>query len=252
MAKSTVCNFNSLRPALVAAHNSDNRKAVDKDLCTVLDIDNKYLTQWVADVKNLQKTVTEFVDLSWNGKFDSNITEEQIHEAREKIYPCWKELLGCAEKKKDAKQLHVSEFDIDALIKFSWDFLRTGAGTCTAHVAEKKFRQYVESLIGCIIAGNDMLTDSERDLLVKYNKAKAAIDKAEVAVAELDTKIKSFQLLDGQVADAAFKEYIKKQITALEDEKKALQERQGENELIVADCEKDAQELQKRIKYAGK
>ena len=253
MAKKTT-NFNAIRPALVAAHNQDNRRPINKEKCEDLGIDVRYLTLWISDVKKLQKTVEAYVDKAWNAKFDKSISDGDVYAARERIYPKWKELLCCAEKEKDQKALHVSEFDIEALIKFAWTFMGTGVGTATCHMSDVKFRQKVEALIGCLIAENAMLTDHERDVLDQYNSAQKSIDRCHDRTAELEESQKNWELHKAQLPETekGFSAYIDNQLRIIKEELKTVAETLAKAEASLHEVSNEAKSIQLKIKYTGK
>lgn len=252
MAK--INNFNAIRPALVAAHNQDNKRPINKEKCEDLNIDLRYLTMWISDVNKLQKTVEAYVDKAWNAKFDSTISEGDIYAARERIYPKWKELLCCAESEKNQKQLHVSEFDIEALIKFAWTFMGSGVGTCVCHMNDNKFRQKVESLIGCLIAGNAILTDHERDILDTFNSAQKSIDRCNDKTAELEEKKKSWELHKKGLTEAekGFAAFIDNQIRQINEELKTVKENLVKAEALLHEVSTEAKSIQLKVKYSGK
>lgn len=254
MARAKINNFNAMRPALVVAHNQGNKKAITKDLIDGAGIDNRYFVQWQADVKALQKTVEDYVDKRKNGRFNADITEGDIYAARERIFPKWKEVLSCAEKDKDARALHVNEADVEDLIGFAWKFMDTGVGTAECHVDEKAFRRQVESLVGCMIAEKEILTDSERDILDRYNKATKRIQTCIDTLSELETKKKDWELMKGELPETekGFGAFIEKQIRAIDEQIKATNEMKYMAEMEEKAVSTDAKAIQLKIKYAGK
>ena len=253
MAKATY-NFNSIRPLLVIAHNTGNKKPINKDMVDGAGIDNRYFVQWQADVKALQKTVEDYVDKRKNGRFDAKITEGDIYAARERIFPKWKEVLHCAEKEKETRALHVNEADVEDLIGFAWKFMDTGVGTAECHVDEKAFRRQVESLLGCMIAEKEMLTDAERDILDKYNRATKKIQNCIDQLATLETDIKSWTLKKGEIpeTETVFIAFIDGQIKTLEEQVKAVTEQKLNAEAEEKSVSTDAKKIQLKVKYTGK
>jgi len=253
MAK-TIYNFNSIRPLLVIAHNTGNKKPINKDMVDGAGIDNRYFVQWQADVKALQKTVEDYVDKRKNGRFDAKITEGDIYAARERIFPKWKEILHCAEKDKVARELHVNEADVEDLIGFAWKFMDTGVGTAECHVDEKAFRRQVESLLGCMIAEKEMLTDSERDILDRYNKATKKIQSCIDQLSVLETDIKSWTLKKGEIpeTETIFIAFIDGQLKALEEQVKVVTEQKLNAEAEEKAVSTDAKAIQLKVKYSGK
>lgn len=247
-------NFNTIRQLLVIAHNNGNKKPINKDMADGAGIDVSYLIQWEADVKALQKTVEDYVDKRKNGRFNADITEGDIYAARERIYPKWKEVLHCAEKEKDSRDLHVNEADVEDLIGFAWDFFDTGVGTGECHVDPKVFRRKVESLLGCMIAEKEMLTDSERDILIRYNKATKKIQSCIDTLAELDIAKKDWELKKSELPETEelFGVYIDNQIRSINDQIKLTEEQKYKAEMEEKLVSTDAKKIQLKIKYTGK
>lgn len=247
-------NFNAIRPVLVIAHNTGNKKAINKDMVDGAGIDNMYFVQWQADVKALQKTVEDYVDKRKNGRFDSTITEGDIYAARERIFPKWKEVLSCAEKEKTTRELHVNPADVEDLIGFAWKFMDTGVGTAECHVDEKVFRKQVESLVGCMIAEKEMLTDHERDIIEKYRKATSKVQSCIDALSELETKKKDWELKKSELPETEklFGVYIDNQIRTINEQIKTVNEQKYSAEMEEKEVSTEAKTIQLKIKYAGK
>ena len=247
-------NFNAIRPLIVIAHNQGNKKPINKDMVDGAGIDARYFTQWQADVKALQKTVEDYVDKRKNGRFNAEITEGDIYAARERIFPKWKEVLHCAEKDKEARILHVDPADVEDLIGFAWKFMDTGVGTAECHVDEKAFRRQVESLIGCMIAEREMLTDHERDVLDKYNKATRKIQNCIDTLAELEKAQKDWELKKGELpeSEALFGTYIDNQLRNIAEQIKVTKEQKYNAEMEEKAVSTEAKAIQLKIKYTGK
>ena len=247
-------NFNSIRPLLVIAHNQGNKKPINKDMVDGAGVDNRYFVQWQSDVKALQKTVEDYVDKRKNGRFNADITEGDIYAARERIYPKWKEILHCAEKDKLSRELHVDPADVEDLIGFAWKFMDTGVGTAECHVDERVFRKQVESLIGCMIAEKEMLTDSERDTLERYRKATSRIQSCLDQLSELETKKKDWELKKSELpeSESLFVTFIDNQIKIIDDQITSVTDQKYKAELEEKAVSTDAKKIQLKIKYAGK
>lgn len=244
-------NFNAIRPAIEAAWRTDNKKPISRDMLSTLGIDESYLIDWQSDVRALQTVVEKWVDLAWNAKFDEKITDADITAAKNLVYPKWKEILHCAEEKKLERKLKVSEFDIDALFKFAWDFKATGVGTALCHADTRQFCRKVETLVGCIIAQNAMLTDKERDILDKYNKALKSIESAVTRLREIEESRKQWELIQSQIptTEEHYIKFIKNQLHTLKDEEDAVKEKKVVAESNKASVAKDAESILNKIKY---
>lgn len=250
MAK--VYNFNSMRPAIVAAHNQGNRKAINKDIVDGAGIDNAHFIQWQADVKALQDTVWDYVQKKKNARFDSSIDEGVLYAARNRIFPKWKEILAVGEKDSKAKELHVDEADVEDLIGFAWDFMATTKGTAEVKTTDQIFRKKVESLLGCAIAKNAVLDDNDRDTLSQFYAAQRSIQKAIDTKAELELSMKNFTNMKADVPETEkqFLTYIDKQIKALKEQIAAVDEQKATAEANEKKYAKDAKAIELKIKAA--
>ena len=263
MAKSQVYNINAIRQALIQAHNSGNKRNLTRDFLEGAGIQGEYFTYWQNTVEVLRTKVVAYVDLAWNQKFDSKITKEQLAEAREAIYPAYKDILSQGEPDKETKKLHVDETDVERLIKFAWNFTAMGGATSMIHVDKKHFRLEVEKLLGCIIAKGEILTDSERDKLTKYNKAVRTVEKSEKEKTDLQERIK---FLDATIAakvavmnelkvPAEKQEELLKEYNEIKTSSAAkikdLDEKISSNSATVNELSADVKKIRLRLQFAG-
>lgn len=251
-AKRTTYNFNAIRPVIVIAHNKGNKKAISKDMVDGAGIDENYFVMWKTDVEALRKTVCNYVQKWKNQRFDDSISDEDVLSAKNMIYPKWKEILHAGEEEKTARELHVRESDIDALIGFSWTFMATDTkGTVEVNTSETVFRKYVEALLGCTIAMNKMLTDDERDTLDKYQKAIKKVKDGTAAIENLKKEVEGYEKLKLTTKAPEFIRHIDNLIRNTKDEIQKNEEKvkRGEAEkLVYGDDAKKIEEKLKTIK----
>lgn len=252
MAQKKVINYNACRPLIVAAHNDGNKKAITREMFVGANIDTGYFEMWKSDVAKLQKAVWEYVALKFNAKCDDTIKPEVVQAARNRIYPAWKEILSDGEENRNTRQLHVSESDVEDLVGFAWNFMDSGRGTVQCQVGANVFRKKVESLLGCAIAKNAVLTDADRDLIKTYNALQARIKSCGDKIVELDGAIKEWQKMAAKLKpeEAQFREFIDGKIAEIETEKAETTKAQGKAEIELKKCAKDAQAALKKIKLA--
>lgn len=216
MAKK-VTNFNAMRPVLIKMHNEGNAKPINKDHVVFADVDVAFFTAWVSDVNALRETVVDYVTKKHNRYVPgSTLTDDDVWAARERIYPKWKEVLSCGENSKTERELHVSDADVEDLVGFAWNFMKSSHGTVIAPVNDVKFRQKVESLVGCAIAKNAVLTDGERDTLDAYYAAQKRKDNCLIKASELKTTKKNWELMNRPELSDDFKAYINEQIAIID------------------------------------
>lgn len=244
--------YADMRPALVAAHNDGNKKPIDKQRVADLNVNTSSYAAWTAKCKLLRNTTFDYVAKRKALRYGKEVTPEAVKEAREKIYPMWKDLLGFGEKSKYAKELKVDETDVEDLVGFVWDFFDTGCGTAEACVKENVFRRKVEALLGCIIAKNDVLTDDERSIINKYQKAIHRQIQATETIADLQSKIdKLDEILKGiPKSNEVFRAYVQKEINEINEDKSASEEKKLKAEADEKKYEKDAKAIQLKMKLA--
>lgn len=245
--------YAELRPVIVDAHNAGNKKAISKkDIEDYANVRATAFTQWEARCKLLRDATFFYVQKKKNSRFDDSITANDIQEAREKIYPMWKELLSFGEKSKYAKELRCSEADVEDLVGFVWKFIDTGKGTAETVVKETEFRKKVESLLGCIIARNAVLTDDEREKLSKYRKALSRQTKAQDMIDELNKVKASLEITYKGIPEANkdFRDYMEQKILEVKaqitDQEEKLNNAKADEQAV----KKEAVAIQNKMKAA--
>lgn len=191
----TVNNFNIIRPALLTMHKLGNKKPLNADICVSMDIDSKYLTDWENCVNSLRVCVQDYVKNAMAAKYHDDITPAMVQASREQIYPRWKSILGHCEASKDKRALHVSEFDVEALIKFAWTFADANYsegetyGTYMCNVKPNEFRRWVEAYVGVLITKQELTSDEDRDAIQAYVSAQKSKASALDKIAEIQAQI---------------------------------------------------------------
>lgn len=224
--------YADMRKAIVAAHNEGNKKAIDAQRVADLGINATSFNTWTARVKLLRDATFDYVAKKRGYKYDKGITAEQVTEAREKIYPMWKELLSYGERSKYAKELKCSEADVEDLVGFVWKFYNTGAGTAEICVKETDFRKKVESLLGCAIAKNDILSEDDRETLSKYSKLISGCRKADKKIEEHTEKRKGLEFArkGAPKTEEKFIEYLDGKIAEIDKEIKEIEAEKAKKE----------------------
>lgn len=242
-----VYNINAMRPVIVTAHGADycNSKAITKEMVIGAGVDNAYFVKWQSDVNALRDTVCEYVKI----KHDVNAKDEDVYAARERIFPKWKAILETGEADKTSKELHVTPYDVDSLVGYAEQFMSTSRGTMITYTTKQIFRKYVEALLGCRIAQNEVLSDDDRDTLQVYYSAQRSIQKCIDKASELKTQKESYELMKKDAEnEPGFLAYIDRMIKGIEEEEKANEEnRNGANERL-AKVSKNAKAIVEKIK----
>lgn len=247
MAK--VKNINQMRKAVIKAHNANNSKAIDSQRVLDADIDNRYFIDWKKDVNNLRTQVLKYVRLQKSQRTDDTISDKDIQQERNKIFPLWKVLLSCCERTSNSSELHASEFDIDNLVGFSWIFTQSANGTVEAPQTEILFRKDVESLLGCIIAKNTMLTDVERDKLQRYCQLMKSIENVDNQLAGIDKEMETYKALREKVQNEPhFVEHIDNLIAGLEENKNTINSNLRKNKNELNGIKDDVRDIESKVK----
>lgn len=205
---------NAMRGAIIAAHQTNNKKAIDRVTALAGGATDERFDQWVLWVDSLRDVVCEYVKL----KHLKASTPQQLASARGAIFPRWRSILRVGEESKFHRNMFVREEDIDSLVGFCERFIATDRGTQMTCTTKMIFRKYVESLLGCRIAGNALLSDADRDDILTYSSATKTVESIS-------------KRLDGYYTDKG--EHVK-----------GIKEK-------IADAEKDVNEKEAVLKEAG-
>lgn len=246
MAKK-IYNINAMRPVIVCAHGAEycNSKAITKEMVVGAGVDMSYFVKWQADVDALRETVCEYIKL----KHDTSAKDENVYASRERIFPKWKTILEAGENTKEAKELHVTPYDVDSLVGYTEQFMATSRGTMITFTTKQIFRKYVEALLGCRIAQNAVMTDGDRDILQSYYSAQRRIQNCIDTASELKTQKENFELMKKDAEnEPMFLAFIDRKIKEVEEQEKANSESRTKADEALAKVSKDAKAIEQKIK----
>lgn len=246
MAKK-IYNINAMRPVIVCAHGAEycNSKAITKEMVVGAGVDMSYFVKWQADVDALRETVCEYIKL----KHDTSAKDENVYASRERIFPKWKTILEAGENTKEAKELHVTPYDVDSLVGYAEQFMATSRGTMITFTTKQIFRKYVEALLGCRIAQNAVMTDGDRDILQSYYSAQRRIQNCIDTASELKTQKENFELMKKDAEnEPMFLAFIDRKIKEVEEQEKANSESRTKADETLAKVSKDAKAIEQKIK----
>lgn len=194
MAKK-VYNYNAMRPALIAAHNSGNKKAINKDTVDAFGIQDAQFEEWKKDVKALYNAALEYhklfrkPTLTWTAEDTASLTEIE----QKKILPAWANLLHAGEKSKESRELRVlPNHDPMWVLRYISKIVTVAdIGSVDSDAGFDVFRKGIETEIGLRIAQNGMLTETDRDTVERYQSASRRVSAcntmAEDLLKELET-----------------------------------------------------------------
>lgn len=204
-----VFRINAIHPALVEAHNTNNTKAIDLELCKELGIAEESLIAWEGKCESFRTTVRAFVDTFFN----EDISDDDRKKLEDAIFPEWKRMLQTGEEDLKKKTLRVDPYDIYLIFKFGTTKVSTNHGTQFSIAHKKTFRKGMETVIGLKMAMNAVLSDEDRDLIKDYenavalknkktlflegnDKQKGAKDQLTASQAQLDTLLADISTLE--------------------------------------------------------
>lgn len=162
----TEYSWNAIRPAIILAHNGGNKKALNEPTCAKVKVSKDTLNQWKLTVKNLKSVVWDYVLI----RRIPEASAQEVEQKRSAIFPAWKDIIKNGEASLFHNRLHLLEADIEDLIGFAWVFMATEKGTVTASETEELFRKKVESLLGCLIARQDIMSEQDAADVDAYYK----------------------------------------------------------------------------------
>ena len=246
MAKKII-NFNAMRPVIIKAHSADycNSKAITKEMVVGAGVYMEHFARWQKDVDALRETVCEYVKL----KHDTSAKDEDVYASRERIFPKWKEILKTGENDRTSKELHVTTYDIDSLVGYAEQFMATSRGTMITFTTKQIFRKHVEALLGCRIAQNAVMSDSDRDTLQAYYSAQKRIQNCIDTASDLKTQKENYMSMKESAKDEpAFLAFIDRMIKGVEEQEKANEESRTKANEALAKVSKDAKAIEAKIK----
>lgn len=207
-------NINAMRPALIAARNSGNRRAISEAAATSAGVTSVYYKVYQEDVKKLYEATAAYCRAKNNPRTDDSELN-QLHEA---LRQSWQHFTECAEATEFSKELRVSDHDISNLVGFCQGFMDDSNNTefdkkfqakkvwCMMPIA--KFQRWLETDLGIRIAGVEVLSDEERDFLTAENNFLHIISAGNAAIKESeDMKRKLASQIEKAKSDE-MKEYL--------------------------------------------
>lgn len=167
--------INAMRPALIAAHKLNNKKAITPEYATMAGVSEDKYKEWLGKVEALRQSVAKFNELRQSQS--SKDKTEELEIAKNSVFATWRKCVECGD---DGNKFHKKwfinpEYDIYSLAGYDETKYETKNGAQMGHATPTAFRKMVEFLIGWRITGNLILSDEDRDDLLEYEKAKKGI-----------------------------------------------------------------------------
>lgn len=247
----TTSNLATIKAAIVYAHDEmNNTRALGKKDFEKLGLPEQELTLWSSYVEDLRKAVVEYNKLTQDP--DKEPSEKEEKTAAGKITAIWRLVLKQGTEDAFHKGFFLRRGDDTTIAKTcGLYFQSTARGRVAATRNATDFRKMIETLIGIRLAGNAMLDDATRDLIVGYESAEHTI-KSRTKMLDGDNKTKGLRdTVKGQKAELAIQQDSLKQL-GVEEEKidaftKALKKAIEDNEKAIKEAEKAKSDAQKVI-----
>ena len=166
---STKSILKDMRQALVNAHNANNAKAISKDFAAGSGVSERAFTAWCTWIDELHTKVLPWVEKWNNGK----VTDEEIQATYDDIMPILRQIQRVDDK------LFIRTNDVGAICKMCHDFGKSANGSVDVARGNKAFRRQIEAMIGNRIAQNEVLSEDDYDIVIKYDRAVKNKEKAE-------------------------------------------------------------------------
>lgn len=164
----TTYAVNAIRPALIAAHKSGNKKAITRDQALEHDVTSERFQQWVLWVDDFYAQVRKY----YAALVDKNTTAAEKANHRGRAFAAWRGLLKVGRESQFHKNMYIDETDMDFFVGFIQKFDSTEeTGTFFATKGKNVFRKNVEAFIGCRMAANKLLDDDDLELIRSYKEA---------------------------------------------------------------------------------
>lgn len=169
-----------IQDALIAAHNDGNTRAITKKDAQELGILDATFEMWVSVNNELRKAVGDFVQKKFHA---TEKDAPELRKIRNQIYKVWKKMLVRANGDPVLSgTMKVNQFDVDSLVGFAENYIKTDNGTAWTVQTALKFRKDCEAYIGCKMTENEVLGDEDRDAITTLADAIKMKEKAQNAL----------------------------------------------------------------------
>ncbi len=247
----TTSNLATIKAAIVYAHDEmKNSRALGKKDFEKLGLPELELTLWCEYVEELRKAVVAYNKLIHDPEKEPS--EKEKDTAAGKITAIWRLVLKQGTEDSFHKGFFLRRTDTEELALTCGNYYQlTAVGRVPATRNTTDFRKMVETLIGIRLAGNAMLDDATRDLIVGYESAEHTI-KSKTKMLDGDTKTRGLRdTVKGQKAELAIQQDSLKQLGVeegiIDAYTKTLKKAIEDNEKAIKEAEKAKSDAQKVI-----
>lgn len=162
-------NLNSIKVALEYAHDDlHNKKALGKDDFDSQGLSEQAFDQWCDYVNGLRDLAIDYIKLTE----DINAEPKQIAKAKSAVFNEWRAVLKKGTEEEFNPGFFIRKEDAEKIGHWAcFTTIDTAHGRVAAAQGKAEFRKRIETLIGIRMAGNAMLDDETRDVIVNYESA---------------------------------------------------------------------------------
>lgn len=179
MAKTTTFTLVTIKKALEWAHDEGNKHVLSKKEFEDLGLSEQSYDQWEAKTDELRLAAAEYNRLAQS----ATSTKEQLAKAEDDIWKAWRSVLAEGTEQNFNKNFFMRPYDAHTI--GNWAALKavpTAHGRVWGTQAKADFRRNIETLIGIRMAGNEMLSDDQHNIITSYEKAIASIKRNQEAL----------------------------------------------------------------------
>lgn len=199
----TTSNLVSIKDAIAWAHDDMmNKRALNVKDFEDLGLTKQAHEQWVAYVSELKEAVDTYNDITQAKdtlkafKAAKIETEKEVKDKQTaidivtgRVWSTWRSVVKEGSENEFNKRFFIYETDLPMIIGFcGLGTINTKKGKQFDHKQEADFRKMVETCIGIRMAGNGMLSDATRDVVLAYESAVKKIDTNKALLADSKDK----------------------------------------------------------------
>lgn len=197
-------NFNTMRPVILAAYDSGNKRLIKADDVSDAGLPATYYQWYINQMVSLYNACVDVARVQHD--FSKALDEKTLAEKTNAVFTIWKSVLENVEPERDSHVIRCVAADVNDLISFCWKFVKdannvTNADNFVAHKTygddtKNNFRKKVEIMLGNMAAETVQMDGwkvrylkEESKLLGKIRKNRKAADEASKTITVLEAQI---------------------------------------------------------------
>lgn len=170
--------INAMRTAIINQSLNGANRAITKDDAEKSGATEERWTQWKLWVADLRLAACEYGDLQADRNYADGCAALKM--AENAVWKRWRSILKVGEENLFHPNMFIRRTDVEKITTFASNVCYVyvpGKGKVSARTGENAFRKYVEQFLATRIAGNEILSDADRDVIKGYNSAVSAEKK---------------------------------------------------------------------------